>query len=376
MKKIVHLTSVHSPKDPRIFSKQCRSLAKNGYEVVLIAPHTQDEVLAGIQIKKVPAPGNSYERITKTMWHVYITARKEKADIYHFHDPELIFVGLMLRLTGAKVIYDVHEDYITSVQQKGYIPKLLRSILAFGVKQVEKIAQKAFFIVLAEKYYEQRFPEGCKILNYPAFSPIYSPDSSQPSKNLLYTGTVSEDRGALNLAYMARHLKGVTIYMIGKCSPDLHEKMKRITGGDTNKLQLKGVGEYVPHSEIISTYEKGGWLAGLALFPATPHYINKELTKFFEYMAAGIPILCSDFSVWRDLVEQTGAGICVNPDNMKEVSDAIDYLYNNPEERRNMGRAGQLAVRNTYNWEKESAKLIGLYKRILYNDKVPEFEPA
>ena len=144
MEKIVHLSSVHSPNDPRIFSKQCKSLAKSGYDVVLVVPHDQDEVIGGVQIKSVPVPENRFERATKTMWQVYNAASKENAAVYHFHDPELIFVGMLLRMKGAKVIYDVHEDYITSILQKGYLPKGIRRFLASGIQVFEKMARKLF----------------------------------------------------------------------------------------------------------------------------------------------------------------------------------------------------------------------------------------
>lgn len=361
------MSSVHSPNDPRIFNKQCKSLAKNGYDVVFIVPDSRDETIDGVRIVSIPAPKNRFERMTKTIWQVYKMASKERAAVYHFHDPELIFAGILLRMKGAKVIYDVHEDYITSILQKGYLPDGIRRFLAAGIQLFEKLARKLFFIVLAEKYYQERFPEGYKILNYPAFNIIESRTNGLQKKNLLYTGTISEDRGALNFAYLARRLDDINIFLIGRCTAELHEKIKRIAGPDNDRIRVRGIDEYIPHEEIIATYEKGSWLAGLALFPATPHYVKKELTKFFEYMAAGIPVLCSDFPVWKELIEDTGAGICVNPDDVNEISEAIDYLYHNPEARKKMSRAGQEAVKNTYNWEQESKKLLTFYHKIINN---------
>lgn len=365
MKKIVHLSSVHSPNDPRIFRKQCKSLAQKGYEVVFVVPHTRDERIDGVQIKKVPIPKNRLVRAFKTNWQVYRKAAKEEADVYHFHDPELIFVGILLRSKGAKVIYDVHEDYITSILQKGYLPGLLKKLLAFGVSVVEKIAQKVFFIILAEKYYEERFPEGEKVLNYPAFNIIQAKTNGHSEKKLLYTGTIAEDRGALHFAEILNQIKNLHIHMIGRCSPGTYDQMLKIAGESKNRLHVRGVGEYVPYEEIVAAYEQGGWLAGLALFPATPHYVNKELTKFFEYMAAGIPVLCSNFPVWKALIEESGAGICIDPDDDAQIVEAVDYLYRNPDARKKMGKSGQEAVKNIYNWEREAKKLINFYENVL-----------
>src|SRR5699024_6097260 len=135
------------------------------------------------------------------------------------------------------------------ILQKGYLPKRIRRFLASGIQLFEKLARKLFFIVLAEKYYQERFPEGCKILNYPAFNIIESRTNGQQKKNLLYTGTISEDRGALNFAYLARRLDEVNIFLIGRCTAELYEKIKRIAGTDNDRIRVQGIDAYVPHEE-------------------------------------------------------------------------------------------------------------------------------
>ena len=107
--KVCILTSVHPPFDNRIFHKEAKSLTKAGYDVTLIAQHDKDEVVDGIRIVPLPKPKNRIERMTKTVWMVFRLALKENADVYHFHDPELIIIGLMLRARGKKVIYDIQD---------------------------------------------------------------------------------------------------------------------------------------------------------------------------------------------------------------------------------------------------------------------------
>src|SRR5699024_10732847 len=92
---------------------------------------------------------------------------KLNADVYHIHDPELLLITSGLKKTGAKVIYDMHEDYYTSIMQKSYIPRLFRRTIAKFFSFYERLKAKDLEIVLAEKYYKEIFPEGLKVLNYP-----------------------------------------------------------------------------------------------------------------------------------------------------------------------------------------------------------------
>lgn len=120
--RIVHLTSVHSALDNRIYYRECLSLAEAGFLVTIIGPHSEDIVTNHVQIKAIPAEHGRLARMTRAAWRVYVEALRQDADIYHFHDPELIPAGLLLRAQGKRVVYDIHEDLPKDILSKYYLP--------------------------------------------------------------------------------------------------------------------------------------------------------------------------------------------------------------------------------------------------------------
>ena len=150
MKKICFLTSVHPAFDARIFYKEAKTLAKAGYSVTLIAQHSKDEIVDGVRIIALPKPRNRLFRIFGTTWRMFRLALKQTADVYHFHDPELIPVGIVLRLLGKKVIYDVHEDVPQQILCKEWIGSTwIKKCVASIVHIIEQIGVAVFTRVVA-----------------------------------------------------------------------------------------------------------------------------------------------------------------------------------------------------------------------------------
>lgn len=368
-KKVVHITTVHDSFDIRVFHKECRTLAQAGYDVTLVAPHARSEGVNGVRIRAVPPPRTRLQRMTRTLWQAFRAAAEEDAPVYHFHDPEFIPAALLLKAQGAQVVYDVHEDYATSIRHKPYLPRALRRPLGWLWGRLETWLTRPFHIVLAEKYYARRFPEGVAVLNYPIRRPLARLDrAADPPRRgvrLLYTGTVTKDRGALYYARIVALADDVEVFVVGRCSRELADEMRQIAGRGRDRLHIEGEDDFVPHERIERRYAEGGWTAGLALFPPSPHYEEKELTKFFEYMEAGIPIICSDFPLWKTLVEESGAGLCADPQQPETILSAIRWLTEHPDEAALMGRRGQELVRTCYNWDTQAERLLALYERLL-----------
>jgi glycosyltransferase involved in cell wall biosynthesis len=248
--------------------------------------------------------------------------------------------------------------------------------VAFILSSGESFLSTGLQRIIAEKYYEERFPKALKILNYPIRSEekesvVSAPDrvdDFDPEYNwYLYTGNVSLDRGALtHLNQLQANPKAALCY-VGRCSSHIAERVKerqQAIGIDSSRIRIIGVGEYVSRETIHHLTKTGPWIAGLALFPDTPHYQRKELTKFFEYMEAGLPILASNFAVWTQMIDgQTG--FTVDPSDPIELKRRSLQLESDPALRRRFGAVGQAQVAQDYNWQRQEEKLVDLYNELV-----------
>ena len=369
-RKVVHLTSVHHLRDNRIFEKECVSLVQAGFDVAIVVPDDgPDRVEDGVRVLTVPKPKSRVQRMTRTTRQVIARALSEDADLYQFHDPELIPFALRLKMAGKPVIFDVHEDYVTSIGKGHWLPKPVARAVAMAYDGVERVAKLPYATVIAERYYERRFPKATPVLNYPRldqFSAIMRHPIPQPPQHprLLYTGTLIVDRGALIYADIVKAIPDAEIHMVGWAEPATVEAMRARAGLASDRLLFEGINQKLPFARIVHAYAQS-WTCGLAVMPETEHYREKELTKFFEYMAAGLPILASDFPVWKSLIERQNVGICVNPTSPEAIQDAVRWLVANPEKARAMGERGRAAVLSTFNWDHEAARLVGLVRELI-----------
>jgi len=120
---------------------------------------------------------------------------------------------------------------------------------------------------------------------------------------------------------------------------------------------------YLDRNAVKSTLSRS--MRGLVLFHPEPNHVNAQPNKMFEYMSAGIPVIASNFPLWKEIVEGTECGICVDPLNPKEIADAIRWIIEHPVEASRMGENGRKAVEERYNWGIEEKKLLELYNKIL-----------
>lgn len=363
--KICHFTSVHSCLDIRIFYKECVSLARVGHRVHYIVPDGVDGCINGVYIHGVPVAKKSsrFVRMFFTAWKVYLCARKQQADVYHFHDPELLFYGLLLQWQGARVIYDVHEDVPRDILSKTWIPQYLRRVIAWGAEIFENfVAARLAAVVTATPHINRRFllvnRHSVNINNYPLCEEfVVCAGVKDKQRVVCYAGGISSNRGLFQMLE-AIALTDVTLLLAGEIDSEVDKKKMTAMPGWRQARALGRVGRDM----LPSLFSRS--VAGLVLFLPDPNHINAQPNKIFEYMSAGIPVIASDFPLWRELIEGSACGICVDPLDSAEISRAILWLIDHPEEALRMGENGRMAVESRYNWEAEAIRLIQFYEEV------------
>jgi glycosyltransferase involved in cell wall biosynthesis len=364
---VCHLTSVHKDGDVRIFHKECVSLVEAGYRVSLIIPNTYTRIEKDVNIISFEAPkGNRLTRMTKTVNIVYKMAIEVNAEIYHFHDPELLRIAKKLKRKGKKVVYDVHEDLPRQLLSKKYLKPITRRTLSKFIEKYEnKVSSKLDAVITATPFIRDRFlkinPNTIDINNFPLEKEIMLKDiipNNFDTANICYIGGLTEIRGIKEVIQAMGSCPNSTLKLAGEFTPiGFRETVKKETGWD----RIEELG-FISRDEAIQLKSKS--IAGIVTFLPEENHINAQPNKIFEYMASGLPVIGSNFPLWKTIIEDNDAGICVDPLNPKEISDAINYLISNPEKAKEMGENGKKMVIEKYNWDNEKKKLIDLYKSL------------
>jgi glycosyltransferase involved in cell wall biosynthesis len=366
--KVVHMTSVHSALDARIFHKECRSLARAGFEVMIIGPHSKDLVADRVQIRCIPKDRSRLVRMTRTVWRVYREARRQNADVYHFHDPELIPAGLLLRAQGKKVIYDIHEDMPKDILSKFYLPAWSRRMMAWMMEQVEGAACGHFSALVAvTPSIAERFlrlnQKTVIVYNYPypaeiVFAQVASPWEAR-RQSVAYVGGITAQRAILEMVSAMALLPeslDATLELAGNEIPEGIRPEDLSGHPGWTRVRHHGLLDQPSTFRILHKVR-----AGLVLFHPEPNHLEAMPQKIFEYMGAGLPLIASDFPLWRRMLGETKCAIFVNPLDPHAIAKAIEYILRHPAEAEEMGIRGRAAVLERYNWDTQADKLVNLY---------------
>jgi glycosyltransferase involved in cell wall biosynthesis len=352
--------------DTRIYIKECLSLSSMGLEVHLIAPSSDSNPTKGVVFHGVSTSRRTrFLRMTKTIFDVFKNALNVDADIYHFHDPELIAVGLLFKMRGKKVIYDVHEDVPRQILNKSYIPFFLRRGTANIFQYFENAAAPYFdALVTATPFIRDRFLAlGCNAVdvnNYPILGEFPESQISWDSKfpAVCYAGSIASIRGIFEMIEAVSRTN-VQLLLAGKFAY-AQERDRAIKLSGWKSVRELG---YLDRVEVSQTLSRT--IAGLVVLHPVINYLDALPVKMFEYMAAGIPVIASNFPLWQKIIEDNQCGICIDPLNPEDLAKAIQWLIEHPEEAERMGKNGRLAIETKYNWNNESQKLLDLYRNLL-----------
>lgn len=364
--KVVIVTTVHGPFDVRIFHKQARALAEAGHSVSLIARAPEARTIDGVRLIALPEPRGRLDRGSRLAAIALRLALSEDADVYHLHDPELIWVGLALKLRGKRVVYDVHEE-LALMKDRAYVPAWARGVLTAGLWLFERLAETAFdAIVAATPLIAEHFRPAKTVIvrNTPRASELApageAPFAERPMR-VAYVGGLAAYHNVGGMIDAMRRLPpalGARLSLGGDFRDPAAEARARAQPG-AERVDFEG---WADRDKVVSIL--GQARVGLVVYLPTENVRRSDPIKFLEMMAAGLPLVATDVPRWRGLIERHDCGILVDAADPGAIAEAVGGLLADPERAEAMGRRGREAVLKDHEWAADEARLLALYARL------------
>lgn len=374
--KICILSSVHIALDNRVFYREACSLRRAGYDVTLIAVHDREEVREGVRIVPLPRVARWQRPL---LWRELLRlALAENADLYLFHDPELLLPTPLLRLrTGRPTVYDVHEANADFIAVKDYMPAALRYPAAWAFGWLEPLLARAQSgLIFADDQIAQDFAAidlpKTTLFNFPSLEFVQAA-LAQPERErvggptVLYLGGMERNRGAALMveafARVHREMPEARLLVVGHFMPPELEAeaathAARLGVGDavtlTGRVPFETIGRYLQEATV-------GWVTWQ---PARKNQKNIP-TKLFEYMAYGLPVVSSDLPSTRPFVHDGVNGYRVPATDPAAHAATILTLLRQPDYAARLGQAGRVLVQQRWNWQEMEKRLLRLVETLV-----------
>jgi glycosyltransferase involved in cell wall biosynthesis len=368
MKKVCHVISGHLRDDKRILGRQCSALIKYGFDVYILTNDGKGaEVIDGIKIISTSKFYTNRIKVILNAKSIFLNdALDINADIYQLHGPELIPLGLFLKKMGKVVIYDAHEDLSGQILEKKWIPYIFRNLLSIFSKIYFNYTLYRFneLITVTDHIADKLKKYNLNITvipNFPLISSIgkFSLEEYLIRENVVcYTGTVYDQSNQESIIKAINKISQVEYHIAGSINEKLFEKMMALN--TLNKLNYFG---FLPKSDLPSFYNCANIGIIVQDYEENMGYDHGTLgsNKFFEYMEAGLPVICTDYKLWNDIINKYECGITVNPTNVSQIEDAIRFLIKDKSRAYKMGQNGRKAILEEFNWGKVEMLYVNLF---------------
>jgi glycosyltransferase involved in cell wall biosynthesis len=376
--KVCHLASKHKMNDMRIFEKECKSLAKGGFDVTLIGfgDQPKTETIDGVKCIALYCPiKNNLELLRKRNKISLEAALQVDADIYHLHEPELLPVGMKLKRKGKIVIFDSHEYYgwqlrdnihkIKIIKTPAFLMKMIGSLY---MRYEKHVCMKIDAVVQVctmngVDYFAQRCQKTLFIRNVPRISEYTRKTAVSFSQGpaMAMIGGITKERGITQLIEAAHRAKA-KLLLAGAFSPKTYEtELKALPAYDC--VNYKG---FLDKNGMVALLEEANIGASTLLNVGQYDKIDTLPTKVYDYMSMQLPVIISNTDFAKNMNDKYHFALCVDPANPEDIANAIQWIYEHPEQAIEMGDNGRKAIESDFNWEKESEKLIVFYKELLH----------
>jgi glycosyltransferase involved in cell wall biosynthesis len=367
VKPVIHVTTVHPRDDIRIFRKECVSLARAGHPVVqVVGDGLGAAELDGVRIVDIgQAPAGRLARMRVQPRRAHAALLTLQPALLHFHDPELLPLGVAWAERGLPVIYDAHEDVPRQILTKQWIPSALRSTVSWAFERYEDArVRRLTAVVAATPHIAQRFAHVARrsvnVSNFPFLDELApAPAAGARERAVCYVGNITRTRGAVPMVRAMARVPGVRLLLAGRFEDAALEAELRAEAG---WAQVDYVGQ-VGRAQVAALMARSR--AGLVTLLPMPSYLDALPIKMFEYMSAELPVIASDFPLWREIIERHRCGTTVDPNDALSIARAVAAIVDDPQRVGELGRAGRAAVLAEYNWPQAERVLLQLYAELL-----------
>ncbi len=368
--KVCHVASAHTRYDVRIFQKECKSLAINEFDVYfLVNDSLQNEEIDGVKIISTNfLSKNRLDRMVKSKKAIRKKMLEIDADLYHFHDPDLLFEANWIKGKGKKVIFDFHEDVSAQILYKEWIPSILRKLISKSYSIFETFNAKNFdgIITVTPKFVERLSKinnNTIMVTNYPIIVDNFEQNSNQNVKKraVCFAGGVSKQWSHENIISALSKVDDIVYTLAGGGNEQYIDILK----SNQNWSKVNYLGK-IPFNQVKEIYNES--IVGMSLLSFSTQVGDEGTlgnTKLFEFMEAGIPVICSNNRLWKDIIDKYKCGIAIDPENIDEIANAINYIIGNPEKAKIMGENGKNAVQSEFSWSTQETKLLDLYNNLI-----------
>jgi glycosyltransferase involved in cell wall biosynthesis len=279
----------------------------------------------------------------------------------------LLPLGVRLAREGVPVVYDAHEDVPRQILTKQWIPAPLRPLVsrAFEVYENRQVSRLAA-VAAATPHIAARFTpiarRAVEVCNFPFADELAAPlaaSAGARARAVCYVGGLMRTRGLLQMVRAVAQVQGLRLLLCGAFEDARFEAELRAEPGWA-RVEYLGLVDRDAVRDVMARSR-----AGLVTLLPLPSYRDSLPIKMFEYMSAGLPVVASDFPLWRDIVERQRCGVCVDPSDVAAVASALQRLVDDPALAAAMGERGVAAVRASYNWPVAERQLLSLYRDLV-----------
>lgn len=370
------------PPDIRV-EKEADALLKAGHEVFLVCSmakgQDKNDDVKGLKVHRINIRqslliGHLLFQIIAFL-KLLVLIRKFSIDHIHVHDLPLAIPAILAgKISDRKVVLDLHENYpaMMALVSPNIVVSILKKIEWFSCYHTDKI------IVVVDEAKDRLADMGITkgkihiVSNYADIEKLKHIDDVKKPLNkpaLVYSGGLSPHRGmdtVLKALAKVNKERNVYLYIVGGSELELRRSGLNELISDLGLGDSAVVTGWLPFEESIG-YVRG---SDICLIPhlKNPHTDATMPHKIFQFMYLEKPILVSDVTPLKNVVDETKCGLVFESGNDEDLADKIIQALNIQEQWRTMGENGKKAVIDKYNWKMESEKLIKLYEDIEKDD--------